>query len=64
MTTFCRRQQPAIAAFRDGYRENSLKIEGNFGLKAEKTNARGIKTKRLCSGWDNDYLLKVLVAGN
>ena len=33
-------------------------------LKAEKTNARGIKTKRLCSGWDNDYLLKVLAAGN
>ena len=30
-------------------------------LKAEKTNAVGIKTKRLCCAWDHDYLLKVLV---
>jgi predicted transposase YbfD/YdcC len=29
-------------------------------LKAEKTNDGGIKTKRLCCGWDHDYLLKVL----
>ena len=32
-------------------------------LKAEKTNKRGIKTKRLCCGWDHDYLLKVLTGG-
>jgi predicted transposase YbfD/YdcC len=32
-------------------------------LKAEKTNAVGIKTKRLCCAWDHDYLLKVLVGG-
>ena len=32
-------------------------------LKAEKTNDGGIKTKRLCCGWDHDYLLKVLSAG-
>jgi predicted transposase YbfD/YdcC len=32
-------------------------------LKAEKTNAVGIKTKRLCCGWDHDYLLKVLAGG-
>jgi len=32
-------------------------------LKAEKTNDGGIKTKRLCCGWDHDYLLKVLTAG-
>ena len=31
-------------------------------LKAEKTNDAGIKTKRLCCGWDHDYLLKVLTA--
>ena len=29
-------------------------------LQAEKTNDGGIKTKRLCCGWDHDYLLKVL----
>ena len=29
-------------------------------LKAEKTNDGGITTKRLCCGWDHDYLLKVL----
>jgi len=33
-------------------------------LKAEKTNTGGIKTKRLCCGWDHDYLLKVLTGGN
>jgi predicted transposase YbfD/YdcC len=32
-------------------------------LKAEKTNDGGIKTKRLCCGWDHDYLLKVLAGG-
>jgi predicted transposase YbfD/YdcC len=32
-------------------------------LKAEKTNDGGIKTKRLCCGWDHDYLIKVLTAG-
>jgi predicted transposase YbfD/YdcC len=32
-------------------------------LKAEKTNAVGIKTKRLCCAWDHDYLLKVLAGG-
>jgi predicted transposase YbfD/YdcC len=32
-------------------------------LKAETTNDGGIKTKRLCCGWDHDYLLKVLTAG-
>jgi predicted transposase YbfD/YdcC len=29
-------------------------------LKSEKTLQGGIKTKRLCCGWDHDYLLKVL----
>jgi predicted transposase YbfD/YdcC/predicted DNA-binding protein (UPF0251 family) len=29
-------------------------------LQAEKTNDGGIKTKRLCCGWDHDYLLTVL----
>lgn len=33
-------------------------------LKAEKTNDGGIKTKRLCCGWDSDYLLTVLTGGN
>jgi predicted transposase YbfD/YdcC len=33
-------------------------------LKTEKTNGGGIKTKRLCCGWDHDYLLKVLTGGN
>jgi len=32
-------------------------------LNAEKTNAVGIKTKRLCCAWDHDYLLKVLAGG-
>jgi predicted transposase YbfD/YdcC len=32
-------------------------------LKAEKTNDGGIKTKRLCCGWDHEYLLKVLTGG-
>ena len=32
-------------------------------LKAEKSNGGGIKTKRLCCGWDRDYLLKVLTGG-
>jgi hypothetical protein len=32
-------------------------------LKAETTNRRGIKTKRLCCGWNNDYLLKVMTGG-
>jgi predicted transposase YbfD/YdcC len=32
-------------------------------LNAEKTNDGGIKTKRLCCGWDHDYLLKVLTGG-
>ena len=32
-------------------------------LKAETTNDGGIKTKRLCCGWDHDYLLKVLTCG-
>jgi predicted transposase YbfD/YdcC len=32
-------------------------------LQAEKTNGGGIKTKRLCCGWDHDYLLKVLTGG-
>ena len=32
-------------------------------LKAETTNRRGIKTKRLCCGWNHDYLLKVMTGG-
>jgi predicted transposase YbfD/YdcC len=32
-------------------------------LNAETTNDGGIKTKRLCCGWDHDYLLKVLTGG-
>jgi predicted transposase YbfD/YdcC len=32
-------------------------------LKSETTNDGGIKTKRLCCGWDHNYLLKVLTGG-
>ena len=32
-------------------------------LQAEKTNDGGLQTKRLCCGWDHDYLLKVLAGG-
>jgi hypothetical protein len=32
-------------------------------LKAEKNNDGGIKTKRICCVWDDDYLLKVLTGG-
>jgi predicted transposase YbfD/YdcC len=32
-------------------------------LKAETTNRCGIKTKRLCCGWNHDYLLKVMTGG-
>jgi len=33
-------------------------------LKAESSKNLGIKTKRLCCGWDHRYLLKVLSQGN
>lgn len=33
-------------------------------LKAEPTKKAGIKSKRLCCGWDHDYLLKVLTHEN
>jgi len=33
-------------------------------LKSETTNRCGIKTKRLCCGWNHDYLLKVMTGGN
>jgi len=32
-------------------------------LKSETTNDGCIKTKRLCCGWDHNYLLKVLTGG-
>lgn len=32
-------------------------------LKAQTQHKVGIKTKRLCCGWDHDYLLKVLTGG-
>ena len=32
-------------------------------LKSETQQKVGIKTKRLCCGWDHDYLLKVLTQG-
>ena len=33
-------------------------------LKSESSKKAGIKSKRLCCGWDHDYLLKVLAQGN
>jgi len=33
-------------------------------LKAETQQKVGIKTKRLCAGWDHDYLLKLLTREN
>ena len=30
-------------------------------IKTEKTAKVGVKTKRLKAGWDNDYLLKILL---
>ncbi len=33
-------------------------------LKSEKTCKVGMKTKRLNAGWDNEYLLKVILGGN
>ena len=33
-------------------------------LKAESSKKAGIKSKRLCCGWDHDYLLTVLTQGN
>ena len=32
-------------------------------LKQEKSSNDSLKTKRLRCGWDNDYLAKVLAAG-
>jgi len=31
-------------------------------LKRDKTIKRGIKTKRLVAGWDEDYMAKLLFA--
>lgn len=33
-------------------------------LKSESSKKAGIKSKRLCCGWDHGYLLKVLAQGN
>lgn len=33
-------------------------------LKRERTNKHGLKTKRLCCGWDHAYLLTVLTQGD
>jgi predicted transposase YbfD/YdcC len=48
---------------RKGFASENLAIVRHIALnllKKEKTNRKGIKAKRLLSGWDNDYLLKVL----
>lgn len=48
---------------RKGFAAENLAIVRHIALnllKKEKTNRNGLKAKRLLSGWDNDYLLKVL----
>lgn len=48
---------------RKGYAAENLAIARTISinlLKREKTLKRGVKTRRLKSGWDNNYLLKVL----
>jgi len=48
---------------RKGFAAENLAIVRHMALnllKKEKTNRNGLKAKRLLSGWDNDYLLKVL----
>lgn len=50
---------------RKGYGPQNMAILRHIALnklKNEKTLKRGIKAKRKTAGWDNDYLIKVLVA--
>jgi len=50
---------------RKGYAAENFSILRNIAanlLRNEKSSKRGIKGKRLKAGWDNDYLVKVLVS--
>ena len=48
---------------RKGYSAANLAVIRHLALnliKAEETTTVGVKTKRLMSGWDNNYLLKII----
>ena len=48
---------------RKGYSAANLAVTRHIALnliKTEKTAKVGVKTKRLMTGWDNNYLLKII----
>jgi hypothetical protein len=49
---------------RNGHSAAKLAVIRNIALnliKAEETSKVGVKVERLKAGWDNDYLLRVVV---